>query len=299
MESHSNVDVEAATRFMTTHGRLLDRHRLLQLLGRGGPQATFSALEPYRNADGGYGWGLEPDLRAVESQPAGALHAFEVFEEVGEIASERALELCDWLHSVMLPDGGLAFALPIADPAGCASFWATADPTASSLHITAAVTASARRAARHVPGIADHPWLAGATDFCLMTIESIERCGHAIELKFVLAFLDALSDDRPDVIAHIERLGAVIPSNGLLHVDGGLEDEMMRPLDFAPRPDRPVRALFDETVVARELDRLASQQESDGGWHTDFDSASPIAALEWRGYQTVWAVAVLRKNGIS
>jgi hypothetical protein len=80
-------------------------------------------------------------------------------------------------------------------------------------------------------------------------------------------------------------------------VDGGLADEMMRPLDFAPLPDRPVRALFDADVVAAELDRLASQQESDGGWRTDFAAASPAAALEWRGYQTVWAISVLQHNG--
>jgi hypothetical protein len=225
------------------------------------------------------------------------LHAFEVFDEVGAIASSAAVELCDWLQSVTLPDGGLAFALPLADPAGCASFWATADPSVSSLHITSAVNAYAHRAARHIPGVGDHPWLTRATDYCLATIAAIERCGHAIELKFVLALLDELADDRPDAVTHLERLGRVIPPDGLLHVGGGLEDEMMRPLDFAPLPDRPVRALFDDDVVAAELDRLAAQQESDGGWRPDFDSASPAAALEWRGYQTVWAISVLRGNG--
>jgi hypothetical protein len=291
------VDVPAATRFAATHARLLDRHRLGQLLGSADAAGTLRALEAYRNPDGGYGWGLEPDLRAPESQPAGALHAFEVCDEVGAIASSSAAELCDWLHSVTLPDGGLAFALPIADPAGSASFWAAADPSASSLHITSAVSAYAHRAARNVPGIANHPWLARATDYCLGAIAAIERCGHAIELKFVLALLDVLADDRPDAFTHIERLGRAIPASGLVHVDGGVEDEMMRPLDFAPLPNRPVRSLFDDGVIAAELDRLAAQQESNGGWRPDFDSASPAAALEWRGYQTVWAISVLQHNG--
>ena len=291
------VDLVAATRFLTTHARLLDRHRGMRLLDEGDPRAVLSALDAYRNPDGGYGWGLEPDLRAPESQPAGALHAFEVLDEAGPVTSPAAVGLCDWLDSVSLPDGGLAFALPLADAAGCASFWASADSSVSSLHITSAVTASALRVARHDNGVAVHPWLARATEYCLDGVAAIDGPVHAIALKFVLEFLDVLSDQRPDVLPQLERLGRALPPTGLLHVDGGLEDEMMRPLDFAPLPDRPVRALFTADVIAVELDRLEAQQEHDGGWQTDFAAASPAAALEWRGYRTVWAISVLRHNG--
>ncbi len=61
----------AASTFLTGHARLLDRHRYGFLVGRGDPQATLSALAAYRNADGGYGHGLEPDLRSPESHSAG------------------------------------------------------------------------------------------------------------------------------------------------------------------------------------------------------------------------------------
>ena len=292
-----SVDLPAAKRFTTTHGRLLDRRRLLLLVGEGDAGAVLAALEAYRNPDGGYGWGLEPDLRAAESQPAGALHAFEVFDDVGPVTSPWVVELCDWLDTATLPAGGLPFALPVAEPAGCAPFWAQADASAPSLHITAAVVACALRAARHHPGVADHRWLTRAVDHCLAAVADLEKPGHAIELKFVLDLLDTVSDTRPEALHHMERLGAAIPPDGLLHVDGGLEDESMRPLDFAPRPDRPVRSLFAAEVVDAELDRLEAQQEDDGGWRTDFAAASPMAALEWRGYQTVWAVSVLRDNG--
>ena len=77
------IDVPAATAFLATHARLLDRRRFALLTGRGGAEAVLAALEGYRNDDGGYGWGLEPDLRSPESQPAGGLHALEVFAEAG------------------------------------------------------------------------------------------------------------------------------------------------------------------------------------------------------------------------
>src|SRR4051812_47629924 len=106
-------DLAAATSFLATAGRQLDRRRLHLLLGGGDPAGVLSALDGYRNADGGYGWGLEPDLRSRESQPTAAMHAFEVLAEVGPVTSPHAVELCDWLLRVSLPDGGLPFALPV------------------------------------------------------------------------------------------------------------------------------------------------------------------------------------------
>lgn len=83
-------DVAAAVRFLATHGRALDRRRLDLLAGSGPARATLDALAAYRNDDGGYGWGIEPDLRSPESQPAGAMHALEVFAEVAELAGDTS-----------------------------------------------------------------------------------------------------------------------------------------------------------------------------------------------------------------
>jgi hypothetical protein len=84
----TNIDLPAASAFMATHARLLDRRRFELLRGdRAAAAEVLAALDGYRNADGGYGWGLEPDLRSPESQPAGALHALEVFAEVGPMTS--------------------------------------------------------------------------------------------------------------------------------------------------------------------------------------------------------------------
>ena len=67
------VDLAAAERFVTTHGRILDRHRCARLLRPDEPGVgaqVLAALDAHRNLDGGYGWGLEPDLRDRTSQPS-------------------------------------------------------------------------------------------------------------------------------------------------------------------------------------------------------------------------------------
>jgi hypothetical protein len=290
------ADLDAARGFMAGHARMLDRRRFQVLVDEGDPGAVLAALGAYRNPDGGYGWGLEPDLRAPESQPGCALHAFEAIADAAPATAPEAVELCEWLSSATLADGGLPFALPIADAAGCAPFWADADPTTSSLQITAYVTGAAHRVAAHDPAVAGHPWLEKATDYCLAAIEEIEDASQAIQLSACLQFLDAASESRPDASALIERLGGLIPDDGMLPVTGGIEGETIRPLDIAPLPDRPVRALFDAEVISAGLERLAEEQQDDGGWRVDFQSYSEAGALEWRGYATVRAALILTRN---
>jgi len=291
-----NVDVSAATAFMATHARVLDRRRFELLMGGNDPAGALAALDGYRNPDGGYGWGLEPDLRSPESQPGAALHAFEVFEDTAPATTARAAELCDWLESASLPDGGLPFALPRASDAGNAPWWAGADSTVSSLQITSVTAATAHRVAAHLPGVAAHPWLERATRYCLGTIAALDREPHAYVLAFALRFLDAVHDTHPEAAGLLDRLGKYLPASGQVHVEGGTEDEMLRPLDFAPFPERPVRALFAPALIEADLDRLAGGQKDDGGWTVDYAQISPAGVLDWRGYTTVSALGILRRN---
>ena len=291
------VDLAAAADFLAGSARLLDRRRFDVLFADGDTGPLLAAADGYRNPDGGYGWGLEPDLRSRTSQPGGALHAFEVFGDVAPATTPRAVELCEWLAGVTLPDGGLPFALPVPDPAACAPFWAGADSSRSSLQITAIVAIAAYRVAAADPAVAAHPWLARASDFCLATLDAMDTAPHAMELAFAVQWLDAAAARTPGAVDRFDRIRSWVPTDGVLHVDGGAEDEFMRPLDFAPSPGGPARSLFADGVIEAELDRLAAAQQPDGGWTVDFGSYSPAGTLEWRGHRTVQALLTLRDHG--
>lgn len=289
------LDYEKISVFMQTHARLLDRRRFAYLTGDGTADVR-AALAAYRRPGGGYGSGLEPDLRDTTAQPVAALHAFEVFEEPAFQALPEAAELCDWLGAITLPDGGLPFALPVRDPAGVAPFFTGVDPGASSLHMTAMLAACAHRTAATNKPVGRHPWLATATAYTMARIRTMTGPGHALEYRFALQFLDAVHDLEPEAPAELRRLGAFLPKSGVMPVAGGVEGEAMRPLDFAPDPARPLRALFPEAAIAAELDILAAGQRDDGGWTVDWTAFSPASALEWRGWATVRAVALLQLN---
>jgi hypothetical protein len=298
-----DIDLAAARRFVATHARLLDRHRLACLLADGDGDVDadaararlHAAVDAYRNPDGGYGWGLEPDLRDGTSQPGPALHAFEAWADAGPPVPNRAVELCDWLASIAVDGGGGAvpFGLPLDDRTGTAPFWADADPTVPSLQITACVVAQAHRVAAIDPAVAAHPWLAAATAWCLDAARALDEQPFALVLGFALNAADAAGAD--DVVAH---LGRWVPDDGIVPVAGGAEGECLRPLDLAPRPGGAARSLLVPDVVAADVTRLAGQQAADGGWPLEWHSYSPAAELEWRGHLTVNALALLRANDV-
>jgi len=290
-------DIDAAERYVVANARLLERRRCELLFGDGDPESAVAALAGYANADGGFGWALHPDLRSANSQPVAALHALEVLEEIAPDTSPLAMGLCDWLDRVSLADGGLPFALPGADAPGSAPMWAGTDPSRSSLLITSAACAIAHRVAGHDPAVAEHRWLSRATAYCLGEIAAMQRASMAIEFRFVLQLLDALHGKDAGAAGQLERLGAFLPASGTMPVEGGAEDEKMRPLDFSPQPDRPLRALLAAEVMADDLERLAAEQPPDGGWDVDWMIYSPAAALEWRGEATVRALKTLKANG--
>src|SRR5918998_5528909 len=97
------IDVEAAERFVLANARLLDRHRLAELL-HGAPTApVLQALRAYRNPDGGFGHALEPDVRAPQSEPAAALHALEVLSGIGALDDPMVAGAAAWVAGIAAP----------------------------------------------------------------------------------------------------------------------------------------------------------------------------------------------------
>lgn len=214
-----SVDVSAARDFMAAHARILDRRRFELLEDRSDSAGVLAALDGYRNPDGGYGWGLEADLRSPESQPGAALHAFEVFEEIAPATAPQATALCDWLDSITLDDGGLPFALPLAVPAGSGPWWTDSDKSSSSLQITAIVAANAHRVAAYDTAVAQHPWLERATAYCANAIETMTERPFAYVLEFTVRFVDALHRSNPDRAEPLlDRLRPYVPADGKVPV---------------------------------------------------------------------------------
>jgi hypothetical protein len=284
-----NTDVAAATRFVHSTARLLERHRLAHLLDEAGPEPVIRTLYAYRNDDGGFGHAIEPDMRAPTSQPVGVQTTLEILDEVGVRDETLITGAADWLTAITRADGGIPSCLPSVLDYPRNPIWRPEDESS-------VIQTAANAAALHAIG-ARHPWLDGADAFLWRWIDALDLAhikpdvGVGYQVRFAVTFLNA----HPDATRAEVALDALAPDIGRVVATepGG---DVQTPLDFAPFPDSRARRMFEQADIDRHLEALAADQRDDGGWMFGWDQWNPTATTEWRGVLTLHALRILRRN---
>ena len=282
----STPDVDRARTFVLTHGRLLDRLRLLHASGEVRAEQVVGALDAYRNPDGGYGHALEPDIRSPHSETTSTLAALELLDELGRHGAPQAEAALAWVGTVVSADGGVPFMRHESEGWPLAPWMSTDD---QGCHLTYGYVA---QAARH--GLTP-PWLGRAQAWCDDRLDDPAGL-RGYSLKYALKLLDTCDDD-PLCEGRLAALAQHVGPDGRVAVAGGSEDEALRPLVLSPDPDAASRRLFRREHVEADLDELVSGQREDGGWTFDWLAWCPAQEHEWRGALTVDALRTLARHG--
>ncbi|GGX26946.1 hypothetical protein GCM10010383_66750 [Streptomyces lomondensis] len=289
-----------AERFVWLTARVLEQRLFAHHFRGGAADPVETALDAYRNDDGGYGHALEPDLRGPVSQPLHTAHALRVLDAVGRCAGQRVERMCRYLTSVSTADGALPAIHPSQRGYPTAPFVPVVDDPPSALLATGPVVGLLHR------NEVWHAWLFRATDFCWQAVESLEK-SHPYEVEAAVAFLDS-APDRPRAEAAADRLGRLVRAQGLAALDpddldaylvspGYAPGEHHFPYDYARTPRSLARAWFTDDEMARSLDHLAAQQQEDGGWPVRWRRWAPAPALEARPVMTIAALRALSAHG--
>jgi hypothetical protein len=301
-----------AEQFVWLTARVLEQRLFTHQFLNGDADQVETALDAYRNEDGGYGHALEPDLRGPVSQPLHAGHALRVLDAIGRCGGQRVERVCRYLTAVSTPDG----ALPAIDPGQrgypAAPYLPIVDDPPSELLTTGPVVGLLNR------NEVWHAWLFRATDFCWQAVQSLEK-SHPYEIQAAVAFLDS-APDRPRAEATADRLGRLVREQRLAVLEPDRPDaypvapgytpgERHFPHDYAKTPSSLARAWFTDAEMERSLDRLANAQQEDGGWPLLPHAAAcgwyprtpwaPGIALEARPLVTIEALRILRAHGRS
>jgi hypothetical protein len=281
-----------ADRFLLNQARLLER-RLFAALFLGQPAAHVAgALRGYQNDDGGFGHGLEPDIRCPASLPVYVENAFQALAAAGASDDGMIGRACDYLGQVAKTagaGGAVPPALPVIEAFPRAAHWSDW-AYAPGLNPTAGLVGLL-----HQLG-ADHPWRAEGTDWCWQQLESGAAIGDAHSLSEVMVFLEHVPDrERADRhAAQIARHFGDIP---MFQLDPDAEGYGLGPLALAPAAGSRWRSLFTDAQLDGHLDKLARNQQPDGGWPILWDPPSEAARLEWRGIVTLQALRTLTSYG--
>jgi hypothetical protein len=280
--------LERGRDFIRRNARVLEQRLFSALFESASPQGIVEALRGYRNDDGGFGHGLEPDKRCPDSQPLDVLFALETMDAAGAFDGELAQGSCRFLVTVADERGAVPSVLPSVAAYPHANHWAGGE-FPPELNPTAGIAGLL-----HKHGV-EHEWREQATRFSLEELGR-EPPTDAHAIRQVLVFLEHVPD-RARAEALAGEVGNWLRAARWFKPDPADESYGLGPLEFAPEPDSRWRSLFSDDEIEHSLAHLKGEQQADGGWPITWEPPGEASALEWRAIWTLSALRVVAAYG--
>ncbi|RSM53867.1 hypothetical protein DMB66_38310 [Actinoplanes sp. ATCC 53533] len=278
----------AAERFLRAEARLLEQ-RLFDTLFHGAPASgVVDALRGYRNDDGGFGHGLEPDKRCPASLPLDVEVALQTLVAARTTDSALLQGAADFLDGIAV-DGAVSLAAPVIES------YPRAEHLTDWTYVPGLNPTAGLAGLLHQLDFA-HPWRDAATRYTWQALENGPLPDEVHALSEVLVFLAQVPDrERADkqATAVVEHLGTV----AMFHLDPKAEGYGLTPLDIAPAADSRWRPLFTAAQLDGHLDHLLRAQQPDGGWEVSWQPPGTASRLAWRGMVTLQALRTLDSYG--
>ena len=280
------INFGAAQAFMADCARPVEQAVFAVLFDQGDPAKVAAELERFRNDDGGFGHGLEPDKLVPASQALDVEIAFERLSAVGLSGHPFIPDACDWLASIADETGAVPVLMPSSNNYPRAAHWSS-ESYPPGLNPTAAIVGHAHALT------SDHPWVSGATEYCFDAIETGATLDMGFELLAVTKLL-AHAPDQDRARAASRTMAAAIESAAFVKYDATSDDYGVTPLEFAPTPNSYARPWFPDQIIDQHLQALGDAQMPDGGWPVEWDPPTAASLQAWRGIRTLDAVATAR-----
>jgi hypothetical protein len=282
----------AARDFVLRQGRVLERRLFATCFEGARATGVVDTLRGYRNDDGGFGHGLEPDKRCPASLPIDVEAALQALAAARTVDQSLVVSACDYLAKVaagVSRGGAVPLAFPVIEAYPRAEHW-TDWTYAPALNPTAGLVGLLRQLQ------VEHAWVDQAAGWCWGQLAAAELPADAHALREVLVFLEhAPERDRADAIAG--KVRDQLATASWFRLDPDDSGYGLSPLSIAPAADSRWRVLFSEEVLSAHLDRLQRDQQPDGGWPITWEPPSEAARLEWRGVVTLDALRTLVSHG--
>jgi len=281
---------ERACEFVRSKGRLLDVELLNHSLAADNASAVLSALAAYQNEDGGFGHGLEPDLRTPNSTAIATSVGFQVLRKVGADSDHplvaagieyllATLDRENWVWPIINPDVDLAPHAP---------WWNYSDDLADSwnkfrFNPTAELVGYCYEHASRVP----------ADVLDQLTITLVENIAKEATLKSFYDLncclkLHATGSLPEQVSAPLEQL--MRQSVGELSPN----DPHVNYLALVPQPGSFLAATLAQQFDAH-IEKVLQSQADDGSWDPWWQWRD-VSESEWQKAKREWSGVITRET---
>jgi hypothetical protein len=291
----SKTQYRKARDFILTNARMIERRLFHYHFEQGDANGVFHAVYAYRNLDGGFGHGMEPDTASPESQPLFTLMALESLEEAGLLNKDLLLQdFMPYIESITTAKGGIPWMFRPKGDYPCEEHFTTVKEWAA-LSTTAPFLGLLEKYKIH------HPWMEKAEAFVWEEIDRIKEkhlfCHLCTPRR--LTFLQH-TKSRVKATKALADLKHWILAEGVLCLDPKEEGWGLygkpHSLMYAPATDSLLSPIFSPVQIEKDLNALVTKQEEDGRWDTWYGISEGMK-LEWAGIQTLWTLKVLKNYG--
>ncbi len=277
----SQISIDRARDFVHAHGVMWERALWDYLFDDGLLERVHQCLLCYRNSDGGWGHGLEHDIKAPMSNPLALEFLLTVIRDTGLPVGEILDGAPAWVESVQQPDGLLSNPPNLLDYPH-APWWieggqSIPDSITGNLTLHGACPPEVHRRTM--------TWVqANLTLDDIRSNEWLFMAYHPFDY-----FMNV--SDFPDVDTYQAATLENIYDCAQAHEEKGEYQKLFPLFGFAPGPDSVVARNAPVGLIDRVLDHLQETQRDDGGWKDEH------ALAYWQPYFSTTVLLALKRFG--
>lgn len=301
-----NVEIKAeqAKRietYLAAKARSLDSARYRYRVGDGEARAIVTALRPYQNDDGGFGHGIEPDLRVPDSTAIATWMAFQYLNDAGETVSHDVIEraLHYFIDTYDEERNGWRIVSPRVEHYAHAPWW---DYTSAMSHFgwgnpSAAILGFLLRYRDIVDG---GKLIERLRSRALSRITEVD----ASHFHEVLTFRSLYRDGDASLKGALRTPLSQLIRRAVETSPDAWSGYVATPLTFIASPDDPFRDLFERETLEANLVFLldtivdGDHWEPNWNWSGKYPAEWEQAKQDWSGYLTAQNMLALRGFGV-
>lgn len=293
----TQVQFAAARRFVETQARSLEAARLHYIFDGAAADTVMAELVKFQNPDGGFGHGLEPDLRTPDSSVICTTIAFQIMRSL-DIPPNHPVFVAGLEFLLAAYDDQIQHwpSIPPSAPESPHAPWWSGVEDEFGLNPTAEVLGYLYEGGDRVPEDLRHT-----------TTERVQQAVLAlddIEMHDLLCCIRLVETPTLPQTVRQALMDKLLPltQTAVDRTPAEWDDYGLRPLQVVNHPASPFMPGLEDAVAAN-LDYEIAEQTASGAWvptwswAEDFPEAWAQAQVEWSGVLTVDTLATLQRFG--